>query len=183
MIADHIKYLKQLIENNITARTGTAHPLNKKFFEIYPKPGKLKQQMPCAALRHLPGKTKKNGSWDSSSVTASVITNTKKLYDRIPVYQVDFFSTDIYDFIEKDNTYTGFLNQFIELVANNESFTAADGRLIGVECGPSGVIDDHSLIVDNVYKAYCQVKFEDGIYKDITVPRITGVNLTEGGMS
>ncbi len=182
MIRDHILFLKSLVEDNIKSRDGLATPLKEKFYEVYPKSSTILKSAPCAALSHRSGRTKKNGSLDGSVTGATEITRTKKLYDSEPLYQVDLYSRDIYDFIEKDETYTGFLKQLVQLIANNDSFIAADGRSIGIECGMNGIISDHSLIVDGVCKAFCQVRFIDGIYQDTAVPKITGVSIGEGGI-
>lgn len=182
VIMDHIKYLKTAIETLIVGRDGTSHPLSGRFLELYPKPAEIKQLCPCAALSHRPGKSTKNGSYNDRMVDTDGITLVKTLYDVDAVYQVDFFSTDIYDFLEKTASYTGMHKQLVNLIANNDSYAAAsDGRTISVLCGPHGIIDT-GIVEEGVYKAFCQVTFKDGIYSSIKVPRITGITINEGGL-
>jgi len=185
MIMDHMKYLKTIIETMIVGRNGTGTPLSGKFLEVYPKPAEIKRSCPCACLGHRPGKTHENGSFIGRNLSEvdNEIVLTRRLYDADGVYQIDFYSTDIYDLIERDNSYHGFLKQFMSLIAENSIFAAAsDARAIQVKLGPFGLIDTN-IVVDDVYKAFCQVVFKDGVDKDTAVPRITGATINDGGVS
>lgn len=163
MIIDHITYLKQVIEGQLRGRNGIT-PFAGKFFEIYPKPSTIVKSAPCAALRHLTGKTSFHGGFDRTVSGINEIRRYRRINDVDASYQVDMYSKDIYDFIERDGTYVGLLNQFINYCAVNRSFVGLDGSRITVEPGPFGVIDDEAIIVDGVYKAYCRIAFSDGIY-------------------
>lgn len=182
MISDHIKYLKLLIEESITGRDGSGTPLNRKLFEIYPLPSTIGNSVPCSAIRYRPGKSKRTGVFERVDVEQTEITKIKQLYEMTHLYQVDMFSKDIYDFIEKDETYVGYYNQLINLIADNPFFLGENGKSIGVTCIACGILDDEKLIVDGIYKTFCQVQFLDGVYRDIVVPRITGVKFNEGGI-
>ncbi len=183
MIVDHIKYLKTAVEGNIRDRAGTGFPLAKKFLEIYPKPATIVKSVPCAAAKYIPmGTPKVSGMWDRRSATETQVTKVRRMYDTKSTYQVDIFSNDIYDFYERDGTYKGFLSQLVDYVGLNQFVANPGGDGIRIECGVHGIIDDEDLIVDGVYKAFCQVIFSDGIYKTTVAPRITGVNLSEGEM-
>ncbi|TAL31585.1 MAG: hypothetical protein EPN93_17470 [Spirochaetes bacterium] len=174
MIADHIKYLKSLIETKITMRDGTGSPLAARFFEVYPDAATISKSLPCAALRHLPGKNSFHGGYDRSVKSGDEIAKVRKLYDAESLYQVDFYSKDVYDFIERDGTYLGYLNQFVKLLVDEPRFPAADGSYIESEPGAFGVIDDETLITDGIKMAYCRVLVHDGVYKSETVPAMPG---------
>lgn len=98
----------------------------------------------------------------------------RKTHEVESTWQIDFYSKDIYDFLERDETYTGFLNQFIQLVTEFYRATDPAGNAIEFEPGTCGVIDDENVIVDGIYMAYCRVKAIDGIYSVGTVPALPG---------
>jgi len=168
MIADHIRYLKQIVEERIAGRDGSGTPLAGKFFELYPKAADVAKSVPCAALRYLPGRASFHGGYDRSSLSGDTITKGRRLYDAESVYQVDFYSRDIYDFIENDGSYKGFLSQFVDQVAGCRRFAATDGSHIGIDVGQFGVLDDEELILDGLYMAFCRVTVFDGVYKTET---------------
>lgn len=169
MIVHQIKYFKNLVEERITGRDGTGNPLSGRFFEIYPTPASIKRLLPCACLRHLPGKPSFAGGFDRTELSGNEIRKIRKTYEAESNWQIDFFSKDIYDFIEADESYTGWLNQFLKLVSELYRITDPQGNAIEFEPGTFGLIDDEEIIVDGIYKAYCQVKAVDGIYSIETV--------------
>ncbi len=100
-----------------------------------------------------------------SSLSGDTITKVRRLYDAESVYQVDFYSRDIYDFIENDGSYKGFLSQFVDQVAGCRRFAATTEAISGIDVGPFGVLDDEELILDGLYMAFCRVTVFDGVYK------------------
>jgi hypothetical protein len=174
MIVHQIKYFKNLIEERITGRDGTGTPLAGRFFEIYPSPSVIKRSLPCACLRHLPGKTSFSGGFDRTEQSGNEIRKIRKIHEAESGWQIDFYSKDIYDFIEADETYTGCLNQFLKHLSELYRVTDPKGNAIEFESGTFGVIDDEEMIVDGIYKAYCQVKAVDGIYSIETVAALPG---------
>lgn len=67
MIADHIKYLKSIIETKITGRDGTGTPLAGKFYEIYPPAATIRRSLPCACCKSISGKTSFAGGFDRAN--------------------------------------------------------------------------------------------------------------------
>lgn len=178
MISDHIKYLKTVVEQNIVK--GIEHVFANKFFEVYPPASTIIKSVPCACLRYLRQMPKKNGTMDGKSADETTVTKVRKLYDLPCPYQVDFYSKDIFDFVSKDDISLGWLDQLSGYVAEHPNLTGANRQNISVECGPQGIIDDENLILDGIYKGFCQVQFGDGIYNYKTIPRITGCNFEQG---
>lgn len=172
MIVHQVKYFKNLIEERITGRDGLGAPLAMKFFEVPPSLALLKQNLPCACLNHLPGRTSFFGGFDRVEKGGDGINRTRKIYEAESNWQIDFYSRDIYDLIEKDESYTGWLNQFIRLVMQHYRTTDPSGNAIEFEPGTFGIIDDESIIDDGIYMAYCQVKAVDGIYTIESVPAL-----------
>ena len=164
MIVHQIKYFKNIIEERITGRDGTGTPLAGRFYEIYPSPSVIKRSLPCACLRHLPGKTSFAGGFDRTEQSENEILKIRKIHETESNWQIDFYSKDIYDFIEADESYTSWSNQFIRLISELYRITDLKGNAIEFEPGTFGLIDDEEIIVDGIYKAYCQVKAVDGIY-------------------
>ncbi|MCL2154045.1 MAG: hypothetical protein FWH53_00115 [Leptospirales bacterium] len=174
MIVHQIKYFKKLIEKMITSRDGASNPLNKSFFEVYPKSATIKQVLPCACLRQQSGSTSFYGGFDRIEQNNNMIHRIRKIYEAETSWQIDFFSKDIYDFIEADESYTGFMNQFVKLVTEHYRIVDPRGNAIEFEPGSFGIIDDESIIVDGIYMAYCQVKAIDGIYSSESFPELPG---------
>jgi hypothetical protein len=174
MIVHQIKYFKNIIEERITGRDGISIPLSGKFFEINPSFATIKRSLPCASLKPLTGKTNFAGGFDRTEQNGSTVNKIRKIYEAESNWQIDFYSKDIYDFIEADESYTGWLNQFIKLLTQFYRVTDPQGNAIEFEPGTFGVIDDESVIVDGIYMAYCQVKAVDGIYSTETVAALPG---------
>ena len=174
MIVHQLKYFKDLIENRITGRDGSSVPRSGKFFEVYPSPAVIKRTLPCACLKPVSGRASSAGGFDRVEISGNLINRVRKTHEAESTWQIDFYSKDIYDFIERDKTYTGFLNQFIQLVAKFYRITDPKGNAIEFEPGTFGLIDDEDVIVDGIYMAYCQVKAVDGIYSVESVPALPG---------
>lgn len=169
MISDHITYLKSIVEDKLVRADGTT-PFKGKFFELYPQASKIKEMAPCAALRHLPGGSENDGTLRRTEVTTETVTRIRQLYKTGSSYQVDLYSRNIYDFFSSDGS--DLLSLLIDKLAQCESIIGADGNRIDISLGAFGFFDDESLIVDNVYKAFCRVTFDDGVYKKETVAKL-----------
>ena len=174
MIVHQVKYFKRLIEEMITSRDGLSNPLNKKFFEVYPKFASIKQSAPCCCLRQQSSSTEFFGGYDRTKQSGNMIHRVRKIYEDKSSWQIDFFSKNIYDFIEADESYIGFLNQFVKLITDHYRIVDPKGNAIEFELGSFGIIDDESTIIDGIYMAYCQVKAVDGIYYSESIPALPG---------
>jgi len=184
MKADHIKYLKDIVEGLIVNASGE-NVFNKKFYEIYPSADSFKRIVPCAALRSFPSVPSKVSSYTSSTSDETTVTKTKQLYEYKFTYQIDFYSRNAYEHIRNlsdENALKPFVNQFAEIVALNDVFYGFDGRDISIDCGPTGSVDEE-LIVDNIYMSFAKVIITDGIYSSETVSKIKNFNINEGGIS
>jgi hypothetical protein len=169
LIRDHITFIKDIVEGKLTRADGTK-PFAGKFFELYPKAGRIIESAPCAALRHMPGTTESDGTFRRFEQTEGENIRYRQLYKIDATYQIDLYSRDIYDFYSDDGS--DLLNQLVEAIAAVQNIVGASGNNIEVSLGTHGYFDDETLVIDNVYKAYCRISFGDGAYRKQTVTRL-----------
>ncbi|MEJ5361102.1 MAG: hypothetical protein WHV26_03480 [Spirochaetota bacterium] len=177
VILDHLTYFKDIIENKIIIEN--IKILQGKLFELYPKPSTLLASLPCAVIGHRIGTALATGGIENRMVGNNVIL-TRELIKTTHPYQIDFYSNNIYDFLDEGRT--GILTQFISEVCKCPYYICNDGRTIYIQPGIFGLLDEPELIEDGPYKAFCQVQIIDALYAIKTVPSITELQLNEGGL-
>lgn len=194
MTADHIEYLRGVVEGitlpdgNPAFVTGSGETREVRFFEIALKPGELKRKLPCAVLSHQLVNYERNGSFSAINRVEGVITRSRKIMDSEKVYQVSFYTKDIYNIIEMvedtaEETAIPFAEQMINAIAEIPFFVTRRNRGVEVEITGSGLIDEEEIITDGIYMSYVQIRFKDGIYKDSTAPAIDEATIEDGGIS
>ncbi|MDH7554178.1 MAG: hypothetical protein QHH74_11015, partial [Spirochaetota bacterium] len=137
MILDHLQYFKDIIENRISIDGELV--LQGKLFELYPQPATLVASIPCAVIGHRIGNANITGGIDKRIVSDDVILTRELIITNHP-YQIDFYSNNIYDFFDEGRT--GILTQFLTEVCRRPYHICNDGRVIKIQPGIFGLLDD-----------------------------------------
>ncbi|MCB1201347.1 MAG: hypothetical protein KDK41_11940 [Leptospiraceae bacterium] len=163
----HIDYLKAM---------RTAAGFTGKLLEIAPRADEIMRQIPVAVIyprpvvnqldarvlnrvKRLPSLQNQNGTKDLKYV--------KRHFKQEYRYQVAFFLKG--DSIEAElmssHQAPGIIDKCLKFISDNQYITTGNTLAqIGVDVGPSGIIEDEAD--KDVFKAFVDVIFRDGVYEE-----------------